>query len=269
MLAPMRSLPLVLLACLLPALLPGCGFSEPSDPLERIRARGALVVATEAEMRPFEYIQPDGSIVGFDVDLARAVADDLGVKLELRNVKWDSIIPELASGRSDLIASAMTVTEERRKSVLFSQPYFFTVTALLVNKAKAGEIRSIADLDREGRVLAVKEGTTGEIAARERCPKARVVSHETENGAALDVAEGRADAFLYDLANVKQHHQNHADRTVLLLEPVTYEPYAIAARHEDAALMARVDAVIIAMRKDGRLAELMKHHAPDGSLEKP
>ena len=265
----MRLLPLLVLVCLLSLQLAGCGSSEPGDPLARIRARGALVVATEAEMAPFEYIQPDGSIAGFDVDLARAVADDLGVKLELRNVKFVSIWEDLATGRSDLIASAVTITEERRRSVLFSQPYFFTVTALLVNKAKAGEIRSIVDLDREGRVLAVKAGTTGEAAARERCPRARIVSHETENGAALDVAEGRADAFLYDLANVKQHHKNHADRTVLLLEPVTYEPYALAVRPEDAALMARADAVISAMRKDGRLAELMKRHGPDGSLEKP
>jgi len=269
MLAPMRPLPLVLLAYLPLAALFGCGSSEPGDTLARIRARGALVVATEAEMRPFEYVQPDGSIAGFDVDLARAIADDLGVKLELRNVPWDSIIPELKSGRSDLIASAMTITEERGKAVLFSQPYFFTVTALLVNKAKASEIKSIADLDREGRVLAVKEGTTGEFAAQQRCPKARIVSHKNEDGAALDVAEGRADAFLYDLANVKQHQANHPDRTVLLPEPVTYEPYGLAVRHSDVTLMARVDAVIEAMRKDGRMAALMKRHAPEGSLEKP
>jgi len=269
MLAGMRVLTFIAFASLVAALLPGCGSSEPDDPIARIQKRGVLVVATEAEFRPFEYVLPSGEIVGFDVDLARAVADDLGVKLELRNVKFEGIFLELRQGLADMIASGVTILEERRKAARFSDPYFFTVTALLVNKAKAAEIRSAADLNHEGRIVAVKQGTTGEKAAMEVLPKATRLSHQTENGAALDVAEGRADAFLYDLHSVEQHHAQHPDRTVLLSTPVTVENYALVVRLEDGALAERINAVLAAMRKDGRLAELMKRHGPSGSIEKP
>jgi polar amino acid transport system substrate-binding protein len=267
-----RLLPIALALLTALAALPGlsgCGGPTSGDPLEPIRRRGALVIATEAEFRPFEYVEPDGEVVGFDIDLARAIAADLGVRLEVRNVKFDSIISELKQGFADLIVSGMTVTPERAQSVRFSEPYFFTVTALLLNKEKAGQIAAVAELDDPARTVAVKEGTTGEQAAAKVVPRARKVSHKTENGAALDVAEGRADAFLYDLHSVEQHHAQHPERTVLLRTPVTVEAYAIAARPEDGALVERVNAVLAAMRRDGRLAALMARHGPSGSVERP
>lgn len=253
----------------LAVLLGGCGRGGSSSTLDRIRERGVLVIATEAEFRPFEWVEPSGKVVGFDIDLAQAVADALGVRLEVRNVKFDSILSELRQGLADLVVSGMTVTPERAQSVRFSQPYFFTVTALLLNRASAGTVASAKELDDPARRVAVKEGTTGEQSARAMLPRARLVSHKTENGAALDVAEGRADAFLYDLHSVEQHHAQHPDRTVLLRTPVTVEAYAVAGRLEDGDLMARVDATLEAMRKDGRLAALQARHGPTGSIEPP
>lgn len=247
--------------------LAACGERAADDPLQRIRSRGALIVATEAEFKPFEYVTPTGEIVGFDVDLARAVAEDLGVSLVLRNVRFESIIAELATGKVDLIASGMTVTEERSRSVLFSEPYFFTKTCLLVSRKRREDVRSIADLDRPDRVLAVKESTTGATTAALRCPKARIVSHKTENAAALDVAEGRADAFLYDLTSVREHQRQHPEATFLLEEPVTFEPYALAVRPDEPALKARVDAVLRALRAGGGLEAIFRRHAPEGTLE--
>ena len=265
MLRPMRLtsllLPVGLAALLLPSLLlPGCGEPAPAGGiLERIRARGALVVATEAEFPPFESVE-GGQIVGFDVDLVRAVADDLGVRLELRNVSFKSIIDELTSGKVDLIASGMTVTDERARTVLFSDVYFTTITCLLVSTARRGDVRSVEDLDRPDRTVAVKEGTTGEVAAKKRLTKAHIVSHEAENTAAMDVAEGRADAFLYDLSSVTQHQQRNPERTFLIEAPVTHEPYAMACRLSDAALKQRVDAVLARLRTEGRLAALLAKH---------
>lgn len=257
-----------LLALLLLSALPGgCGRRTPGDPLERIRARGRLIVATEAEFKPFEHVTATGEIVGFDVDLVRAIAADLGVALELRNVRFESIIDELISGKADLIASGMTVTPERARSVLFSEPYFFTKTCLLVNVRLREEVRSVADLDREGRTIAVKESTTGAATAAKRCPRARLISHKTENAAALDVAEGRADAFLYDLSSVREHQRQHPETTFRLEEAVTFEPYALAVHPEEPALKARVDAVLRALRADGRLEAIFRAHGPEGSLE--
>lgn len=265
MLRPMRPTsplrrPVLASLLLLSLLLGSCGEPAPAGGiLERIRARGALVVATEAEFPPFESVE-GGQIVGFDVDLVRAVADDLGVRLELRNVSFKSIIDELTSGKVDLIASGMTVTDERARTVLFSDVYFTTITCLLVSTARRGDVRSVEDLDRPDRTVAVKEGTTGEVAAKKRLTKARIVSHEAENTAAMDVAEGRADAFLYDLSSVTQHQQRNPERTFLIEAPVTHEPYAMACRLSDTALKQRVDAVLARLRTEGRLAALLAKH---------
>jgi polar amino acid transport system substrate-binding protein len=255
---------LLALVAILP--LAACGRGA-GDALARIQERGALVIATEAEFRPFEYVDPAGNVVGFDIDLARAIADDLGVRLELRNVKYETIIPELTSRKVDLIVSGMTITPERARSVRFSQPYFHTWTALLVSTKRAADVQGVEDLDRDGRVVAVKEATTGEQVVRRLCPKAKVISHKTENAAALDVAEGRADAFLYDLSSLLEQHRQHPDRTRVLDEAITVEPYGIAVHPDDAALLARVNAVIAAMKKDGRLEALVARHGPVGGVE--
>jgi polar amino acid transport system substrate-binding protein len=245
----------------LPSSCESSGVAAPAGPtVEGVKKRGALVVALEAEFKPFEYLNEKGEIAGFDVDLARILARELGVKLEIRNVAWESIIPELSTKKADLIASGMTVTEERAKTVAFSEPYFYTVTALLVSRERASNVHGVADLDRAGRVVVVKQGTTGETAANAKVPRATIRSYPTENAAALEVAQGRADAFLYDLASVRAHHEQHPKTTFLITEPVTFEPYAVATRPGDPAFVAWVNQVLAAMRAKGCMKELYARH---------
>ncbi len=256
----------LLLVVVVGTILPGCGGNPEATDLwenavvRKAKDRGKLVVALEAEFKPFEYRNDANEIVGFDVDLARAIGAELGVPVEFHDVKFDSIILELISGKADLIVSGMTTTPERALAVSYTEPYFHTVTALLVSKAKASDVRRFADLDREGRVVSVKLGTTGEQAARKRIHAAKVVAYPTENGAALEVALGRADAFLYDLASVRNHHEQHPDSTFLLEEPVTSEPYAIALRKGDPESVAWLNLVLGLMRDDGRLKEMYERH---------
>jgi polar amino acid transport system substrate-binding protein len=252
------SLPLVLLAA--------CGGSpEATDLWEHAvvrtaKERGELVVALEAEFRPWEYVDTSGEIVGFDVDLAREIGQALGVPVRFRNVKWDTIIAELVTGKADLIISGMTATPERALSVSYTEPYFLTETCLLVSKARGEGVRSVADLDREGRIVVAKQGTTGEEAARRRCPKARLVTYGTENAAALEVAQGRADAFLYDLLSIEAHHAQHPDTTFVIRQPVTVEPYAIALRKGDPESVAWLNLVLDTLRRTGRMEELYAKH---------
>jgi polar amino acid transport system substrate-binding protein len=166
----------------------------------------------------------------------------------------------LVTEKADLIVSGMTVTEERARTIAFSEPYFYTVTALLVSREKASDVKRIQDLDRAGRVVVVKQGTTGEAAANAKAPKATIRSYPTENAAALEVAQGRADAFLYDLASVRAHHEQHPKTTFLLTEPVTFEPYAVGMRPGDPSLVAWVNQVLAAMRSNGCTKELYARH---------
>jgi polar amino acid transport system substrate-binding protein len=229
-----------------------------------------LIVAHEAAFEPFEYRDPKtGEVVGFDVDLARELAKDLGVEVRFRNVRFDDINAELRTGRADLIISGLTVTPARESVYAFSQPYFHTVTALLVSKARASDVTSVKDLDRPGRVVAVQSGTTGVEAARKACPKAEHRQFKTDNDAVLDVVQGRCDAFLFDLATLRKHHERNPETTILLPEPITSEPYAVAARKDEPELARWVDSVLDRMRADGRLQAIHAKHGPDGTLDAP
>ncbi|MDW7650272.1 MAG: transporter substrate-binding domain-containing protein [Bacillota bacterium] len=122
-----------------------------------------LNVAQDMAYAPFESINEDGEPEGFDVDLIRAIAAEMGFAVNLINTNWDGIIPSLTGGNSDLIISAMTITEERSKSVTFSDPYFEATQFIAVQEGS--DIASLADL--EGKKIGVQNQTTGDIAVTE------------------------------------------------------------------------------------------------------
>ncbi len=228
--------------------------------IRKASERGKLVIATEPTFRPFEWKNEQDELVGFDIDLARMIGKELGVDVEFLPVAWASIISTLVGGQADLIMSGMTATPERALSVSYSDPYFHTITCLLVSKQKGAGIKSIADLNQAGRVVAVKEGTTGHTAAKKHCPKAKIVTTELENDAASEVVQGRADAFLYDLWSIRKHHKNNSDSTFVIATPVSREPYAIACRKGDPESVAWLNLVLRTLRLDGRLQELYEKY---------
>jgi len=239
--------------------LAGCA-REPSATPEEIRARGELVVGTEAEFHPFEYRTEDGEYTGFDIDLARLIAEELGVKLRIENMKFAGLIPSLDTGRIDIIMSGMTATDERRKSIAFSAPYFLTGLCLLVNTERADDVTDWKALNDPSRTVVVKTATTSDTFVRENLPKAKRVTLETENDCALEVATGRADAFIYDQLSIQRHHEEHPDTTRAHLTPITREPYSIGVRQNDEELRAFLDAFLAKLRTDGRFARLVDKH---------
>ena len=191
-----------------------------------------------------------------DDPFASLIAREMEVDVEFMDVAWDSIIPTLVTGKADLIMSGMTATPMRALSVSYSDPYFHTVTCLLVSRRKAPDLKGLADLNAPGRVVVVKEGTTGHFAAQRKCKEAKIVSVKTENDAANEVVLGRADAFLYDLWSIRNHNRNHPDTTFVITTPVSREPYAIACRKGDPETLTWLNLVLRTFRLDGRLQEL-------------
>jgi ABC-type amino acid transport substrate-binding protein len=117
-------------------------------------------VAQDMAYAPFEYMNEDGEPEGFDVDLIRAIAAEMGFAVNLVNTEWDGIIPSLLGGSSDMIISAMTITEERSQSVTFSDAYFEATQFIAVKKGSG--IKSLADL--KGKKVGVQNATTGDLA---------------------------------------------------------------------------------------------------------
>jgi polar amino acid transport system substrate-binding protein len=209
----------------------------------------ALRVGMDMSYPPFEMRDAQGRPAGVSVDLALALGEHLGRKVDFENMPFDGLIPALKTGRVDLVISSMTATEERAKSIDFSEPYLRTGLCLLLRKDSP--IVGVADLDRPGRKVAVVRGTTGHLWARGNLPKAEVLSLAKETAAVLEVTQGKADAFIYDQMSTLRNWQANPDTTRALLQPFREEAWAVALRKGDADLRAKVNAFLTAYRQGG------------------
>lgn len=228
--------------------------------LNQILQRGTLIVGMEVEYYPFEYADTKGEPMGFDVDLAKLIAQEMGVKLEIKDMEWTGLIPALQSGKVDLVISGMTRTLERAKAVTFTEPYFITGLCVLLSAKKAADVDNVDQLNASGRILAVKTGTTGDLVATKRFPNATINRFKDETACVREVVEGRADAFFYDQISIAKHHGQNKSTTRAILKPFTYEPFAMALRKGDFDFLNWLNTFLDTIKGDGRYDELYKKH---------
>jgi polar amino acid transport system substrate-binding protein len=201
-----------------------------------------LVVGMELNYPPFEMTDAAGNPTGVGVDLARALCDYLHRPIDIQNMPFEGLIPALKTGRIDIIISSMTATDERRKSIDFSDPYLNTGLAILAKKDSP--IQSIEDVDKPGMVIVVKTGTTTADYARDHFKNATVLPLQQDTACALEVVQGRADAFLYDQMSIYQFAKKNPDTTRGLLAPFQKESWAIGIRKGNDALETQVNAFL-------------------------
>lgn len=226
----------------LSCLFSGC---QPTGP----EAAKPLVVGMDLSYPPFETITPDGEPTGVSVDLAKALAEHLGRPLKIENLPFVGLIPSLNNGRIDCVISSMTRTEERDRSVDFSEPYLRTGLGLLASKESP--IQGPGDLDRADRTIVVRQGTTGEVWARKNLKSAKILAVEKENAAVLEVIQGKADAFIYDQMSVWTNGRQNSDTTRTLLSPLQVEEWAIAVKEGNSGLRDQINAFLEDFRKSG------------------
>lgn len=202
------------------------------------RDASVLLVGMELAYPPFEMAGKEGKPEGVSPDLADALGEFLGRKTQILNLPFDGLIPSLKTGKIDLIISSMTATPERSRSIDFSEPYLSTGLCLLAGKNST--LESAADMDQPGRVLAVKQGTTGHLHARQ-FKNAKVLVLDRETACVLEVVQGRADAFIYDQMSVLTHWQQNRDSTRALLSPFQTEQWAVGVRKGNDALRVQVN----------------------------
>lgn len=220
-----------------------------------------LRVGMDLSYPPFETIGPDGKPTGISVEIAQALAAGLGRPLQIDNIPFTGLIPALKTGKIDLIISSMTATEERAKAVTFSDPYLTTGLALLV--PASGSATGLADLDQPGKTIVVRQGTTGEVFARTNVRQAKILTLEKENACVLEVAQGKADAFIYDQMSVFQNARRQSGKVRALLAPLQKESWAIALRPGDAELLKQVNAFLARFRTDGGFNRLAGKYLAD------
>ncbi len=202
--------------------------------LNQIIQNGELRVGLEPGYMPFEMKDKKGRIIGYDVDIAKAMAKAMGVKLKIIPTAFDGIIAGLITDKFDIIISGMTITQQRNLKVKFSDPYIVVGQTVLLNKSLSDEVKEAKDLDNSKYIITAKLGQTGEIVARKFFENAKVITFDTESEAVSEVLSGRASAFINDQPyNVIFMDSRGKSKLVHLDTPLTYEPLAFAIRKGD------------------------------------
>lgn len=260
--------PLPVFAPILAALLlVSCGKPDPGTAGTGDSAK-PFVVGMELAYPPFEMRGPDNQPDGISVRMAEDLAARLGRPLEIRDVEWDGIIPALQSGKIDAIISSMTRTPEREQAIAFSEGYVTNGLCLLVGKEST--IQSAADLKAGVHKIAVKLATTGHQWARSEVPGMELIILDTSAACALEVVQGKADAFIYDQISIYQHWKQNEDKTRPILHPIREETWAIGLRKGDEALRAEINAFLDDYRAQGKFDELADRYMaePKATFEK-
>jgi polar amino acid transport system substrate-binding protein len=239
------------LLALATCILATCGCSERSS----TTGTGAVLrVGMDLSYPPFEMQDKAGNPDGVGVRLAEALAAHLGRPLKIVPMEFSGLIPALKTNNVDLILSSMTATDERRESIDFSNPYAFTGLALLVSKNS--DIQSIEDLKNPGRIITAKTATTGETWAIKNLPGAKRIVFEDQTACVLEVAQGRADAFIYDQLSIFNYAEANQETTRGLLSPFVEESWAIGIAKGNESLRGQVNAFLDEFRKQDGFAKL-------------
>ena len=221
--------------------------------LENILKKGELWVGFDSGYMPFEMTNQKGRYVGFDIDMAKEMAKAMGVKFVPVNTAWDDMIPSLTTGKFDIIISGITVTQERNLKISFTDPYIIVGQTILIDKKHERKINSYKDLNDPKYIVTSQSGTTGEEAAKNLIPKCTYKSFKTEKEAVLEVINGNADAFVYDLPFcVVVMVMQGKDKLTFLDKPFTYEPLAWAIRKGDPDFLNWLNNFLRQIKKDGR-----------------
>jgi polar amino acid transport system substrate-binding protein len=214
--------------------------------------RGTLRVGMDPTYMPFEMTNKRGEIIGFEVDILKAMAKSMGVKLETVSTAYDGIIPALLTDKFDMIGSGMTLTQERNLRLNFSEPFIVVGQTLLIRKELAGEIKSYKDLNNEKYRITSKLGTTGEMVAKKLISKAKYHGYDNEQEGVMEVVNGKADAFVYDAPyNVVAVDKAGAGKLLFLEEPFTYEPLAFGLRKGDYDSINFINNFLHQIKNDG------------------
>ncbi|QIA27439.1 basic amino acid ABC transporter substrate-binding protein [Thermaerobacter sp. PB12/4term] len=217
--------------------------------LDEIKERGYMTFATDGAYPPMEFPNPENpsELIGFDIDLGKAIAEKLGVEHRAVVVDWDGILAGLESGRYDVVMSSMNITEERQKSADFVQ-YFEMGQMIVVAKGNPKGIYSLDDL--KGKVIAVQIGTTNEEIAR-GIEGATVKTFQTFPDALKEVHVGRADATILDEPVARYYANIEGDKYEFVGEPFERAPVgiAVAKGHED--LVQAIQKALDELKQDG------------------
>lgn len=223
--------------------------------LETIKKRGAMKVGMSTFV-PWAMRDKNGELIGYEIDVAKRLAEDMGVKAEFVPTAWDGIIPALLAGKFDLIIGGMSITPERNLTVNFTQPYANSGIQLVANQEQAAGFKSLDDFNKPEVVLAVRRGATPATAAKRMMPKATLRQFDEDALALQEVLNGKAHAFVTSTPTPAFEALKHPDRLFLPIpEPFVQGAEGFALRKGDPDALNFFNNWILLRQQDGWLKE--------------
>ena len=232
--------------------LAACGSKDDSKDSKESKkdSRDTLVMATNAEFPPYEFHEGD-DVVGIDADIARAIGEEMGMEVKIEDMAFDSIIPAVTSGKADFGAAGMTVTEDRKKNVDFTDTYA-TATQVIIVK-EGSDIAGPDDLT--GKKIGVQRGTTGDIYADD-IEDAKVERYNKGFEAVQALTQDKIDAVVIDGEPAKEFVAE-ADGLKILDEAFTEEEYAIAVAKDNDDLLKKMNEALASLKESGKIDEIV------------
>ena len=211
---------------------------------------GVLTMATNAYFPPYEYYEGE-EIVGIDADIAKAVADKLGLELKIEDMEFDSIITAVQTGKADMGLAGMTVTDERKQSVNFSDTYATGIQGIIVSEDS--DIATVDDL--AGKKIGVQLSTTGDIYASDDYGEDNVEKYNKGADAVMALTQGKVDAVIIDNEPAKNFVASNDGLKILDTEYVT-EDYAACINKDNAELLDAVNGALAELKEEGTLQQI-------------
>jgi polar amino acid transport system substrate-binding protein len=237
-----------------------------SPVLDRIILRKELIVGTAASMPPLNLTTKDGQIIGMEIDLARIFADAMDVKLTLKPMQFNGLLPALEKGQIDMVLSAMTMTPGRNLKFAFVGPYFASGKSVLTKAKNVESVDEIAKMNNPEKVLVALKGSTSQMFVEKLIPKAKLVLADDYDQAVAMVRNDKAVAMVADYPICMVSVYRYPDAGfVTLSKPISYEPIGIALPPNDPLLVNWVQNVLHHLEKTGELDALIQRWFKDTS----
>ena len=230
-----------------------------------------LLVATNPEFAPYEYLDESDQIVGFDVDLCNALAEKMGVKMQFQSMDFSAVIASVNSGASDIAASGLTITDVRKESVDFSDPYY-QVTQIVIARADDDRFDGATKDEvnaqlKDNVVIGVCEGYTGEAYVQEdlEIPEGNYRSYSSVSLALEELRSGGIDAIVFDNTSAVAAISTESNQGQFKLNEtaLTVEDYAIAVPKGKPELLKQINDALAALKAEGKLNELLTANGLD------
>ena len=265
-----KMISIILMVAMMAVLITGCATSSgemastegttaaANDKLSQIKAKGVLVLGTSADYPPFEFhMEVDGkdTIVGFDIDIAKKIADAIGVELQIIDMKFEGLLPALTAGKIDLIVSGMTPTDERKQSVDFSIVYYDAMQTMLVASANVDSLTTVEAFT--GKKVGVQKASVQEALAKETFTSSEVKALDKIPNLIMELKTNKVDGLVLAEPVAKQYAAANADLAVNGLDLGSEGGAAVAVQKDSGAFLEIINETIQGLLDSGEMDQLI------------